>query len=77
MDEEDSHIISIDGRYVQSMENHIKDLQNTGRQWATEAYQYFINSGLNQVTIADMRAEIDSLKAQVVLLEDRQFNNMV
>jgi hypothetical protein len=77
MDEEDSHIISIDGRYVESMEQHIKDLQHTGRQWATEAYQYFVNSGLNQVTIADMRAEIDSLKAQVVLLEDRQFNNMV
>ena len=77
MDEEDRHIISIDGRYVQSLEHHVSDLQQTARQWASEAYQYFIDSGLNQNKIYVMQDEIDSLKAQVALLEDRQFNNMV
>jgi hypothetical protein len=77
MDEEDRHIISIDGRYVQSLEHHIGDLQQTARQWASEAYQYFIDSGLNQNKINVMQDEIDSLKAQVALLEDKQFNNMV
>ena len=77
MDEEDRHIISIDGRYVQSLEHHISDLQQTARQWATEAYQYFVDSGLNQHKINVMQDEIDSLKAQVALLEDKQFNNMV
>jgi polyhydroxyalkanoate synthesis regulator phasin len=77
MDEEDRHIISIDGRYVQSLEHHIGDLQQTARQWASEAYQYFIDSGLNQNKICVMQDEIDSLKAQVALLEDMQLNNMV
>jgi hypothetical protein len=77
MDEEDRHIISIDGRYVQSLEHHIGDLQQTARQWASEAYQYFIDSGLNQNKICMMQDEIASLKAQVALLEDMQFNNMV
>jgi len=77
MDEEDRHIISIDGRYVQSLEHHIDDLQQTARKWASEAYQYFVDSGLNQHKINVMQDEIDSLKAQVALLEDRQFNNMV
>jgi hypothetical protein len=77
MDEEDSHLISIDGRYVQSMENYINQLQYSGGEWATQAFNYFVNSGLNQATIADMRNEIASLKAQVVLLEDRQFDSMV
>jgi hypothetical protein len=77
MDEEDHHIISIDGRYVQSLEHHNAELQQTVHQWASEAYQYFIDSGLNQNKIYVMQDEIDSLKAQVALLEDRQFNNMV
>ena len=77
MDEEDRHIISIDGRYVESIEHHIGDLQHTARQWASEAYQYFIDNGLNIAKIHDMQDEIDSLKAQVSLLEDMQFNNMV
>ena len=77
MDEEDRHIISIDGRYVESLEHNIGDLQHTARQWASEAYQYFIDNGLNIAKIHDMQDEIDSLKAQVALLEDMQFNNMV
>ena len=77
MDEEDRYIISIDGRYVESLEHNIGDLQHTARQWASEAYQYFIDSGLNQNKICVMQDEIDSLKAQVALLEDMQFNNMV
>lgn len=77
MDEEDRHIISIDGRYVESLEHNIGDLQHTARQWASEAYQYFIDNGLNIAKIHDMQDEIDSLKAQVSLLEDMQFNNMV
>jgi len=78
MDEEDCHLISIDSRYVQSMEQHIKCLQYSTGEWAGEALQYFVNSGLNQATIADMQKEIVSLKAQVALLEDmRQFNSMV
>jgi hypothetical protein len=78
MDAEDSHLISIDGRYVQSMENHINNLQHTAGDWANEAFQYFVNSGLNQATIADMREEIASLRAQVILLQDmQQFSSMV
>ena len=77
MDEEDRHLVSIDGRYVQSLEHHIKHLQHSGGEWANEACQHFINSGLNQATIANMRMEIASLKAHVALLEDTQFNNMV
>ena len=78
MDGEDSHLISIDGRYVQSMENHINNLQHKAGDWASEAFQYFVNSGLNQATIADMRDEITSLRAQVILLQDmQQFSSMV
>ena len=77
MDEEDRHIISIDGRYVQSMEHYIEDLQNTSQKWSDDACLYFQQSGLNQHKICVMQYEIDSLRAQIVLLEDRQFNSMV
>jgi polyhydroxyalkanoate synthesis regulator phasin len=70
-------VISIDGRYVQSLEHDIEDLQNKSRQWADEAYRHFLDSGLNQHKIFMMQDDIDSLRAQVAVLEDMQFNSMV
>ena len=77
LDEEDKHTISIDGRYVQSMEHHLADLLNTNRKWYGEALQYFQQSGLSENKIRIMQDEIDSLRAQVAVLEDREFGSMV
>jgi hypothetical protein len=77
LDEEDRHTISIDGRYVQSMEHHLEDLLNTNRKWYGEALQYFQQSGLSENKIRIMQDEIDSLRAQVAVLEDREFGSMV
>jgi len=77
MDEEDQHTISIDGRYVQSMEHHLTDLLNTNRKWYGEAMLYFQQSGLNEHKMRIMQDEIDSLRAQVAVLEDREFVSMV
>jgi hypothetical protein len=77
LDEEDRHLISIDGRYVQSIENHLADLLATNQQWYGDAIQYFQQSGLSQHKISIMQDEIDSLRAQVTVLEDREFDSMV
>jgi hypothetical protein len=77
LDEEDQHTISIDGRYVQSMEHHLTDLLNTNRKWYGEAMQYFQQSGLSENKIRIMQDEIDSLRAQVAVFEDREFGSMV
>jgi len=77
LDDEDRHTISIDGRYVQSMEHHLTDLLNTNRKWYGEAVLYFQQSGLSENKIRIMQDEIDSLRAQVAVLEDREFGSMV
>ena len=71
--DEERHIISIDSRYVQQLEQTIDDLQNT----TTQAGVYSHENDLYQYKISVMQDEIDSLRERITMLEDSQFNSIV
>lgn len=75
-EEEARHIISIDGRYVQKLEQKIQDFQNTITQYNPEGI-YYPQIDLYQYKISVMQDEIDSLRERVAMLEDSQFNSIV
>ena len=76
VDEEARHIISIDGRYVEKLEQKIQDFQNTITQYNHEGI-YYPQIDLYQYKISVMQDEIDSLRERVAMLEDSQFNSIV
>ena len=75
-EEEARHIISIDGRYVQKLEQKIQDFQNTITQYNPEGI-YYPQIDLYQYKISVMQDDIDSLRERVAMLEDSQFNSIV
>lgn len=67
--DEERHIISIDSRYVQQLEQTIDDYKKGG--------VYSHENDLYQYKISVMQDEIDSLRERITMLEDSQFNSIV
>lgn len=67
--DEERHIISIDSRYVQQLEQTVDDYNQAG--------VYSHENDLYQYKISVMQDEIDSLRERITMLEDSQFNSIV
>jgi len=77
MDEEDSHLITIDGRYVQEMEKMVRELQETLCKTNNEYIYWFTETGRLQHLNNLLMDEVSSLKAEVSVLTECGFENIV
>ena len=68
MDEDDIQLISIDGRYVQSLEHENVHLRNALETASGDAVKYFCSTGECTTDIADLKREIVELKKRIDIL---------
>ena len=71
IDYDDSHIISIDGRYVKELERENAELQNATCRYYEQCTGYFVECGFSQNRIHLLEDEISCLKAELSLLKER------
>lgn len=68
MDEDDSHLITIDGRYVQSLEHDNVHLRQALSGARVDAIQYFCSTGVCTNDIELLKKEIVELKQRIGML---------
>jgi hypothetical protein len=68
---DDSHLISIDGRYIKELERENAQLQNATCKYYEQCTGYFVDCGFAQNRILLLEDEISCLKAELYLLKDR------
>ena len=69
VNEDDSHLISIDGRYVRELERENTQLQNATRGYYEQSVGYFVDCGLSQHRTNLLEDEVSCLKAELALLK--------
>jgi hypothetical protein len=70
VDYDDSHLISIDGRYVKELERENVRLQNSTCRYYEQCTEYFVECGFSQNRIRLLEDELSCLKAELSLLKD-------
>jgi hypothetical protein len=69
MNEDDSHLISIDGRYIKDLEIENEQLRNATRRYYEQCTGYFVECGFSQHRIVLLEDEVSCLKAELALLK--------
>jgi hypothetical protein len=69
IDEDDSHLISIDGRYIKDLELENEQLRNATRGYYEQSMGYFVDCGLSQHRTVLLEDEVSCLKAELALLK--------
>jgi hypothetical protein len=69
MNEDDSHIISIDERYIKELEKENEQLRNATRGYYEQCTGYFVDCGLSQHRTLLLEDEVSCLKAEIALLK--------
>ena len=62
MDEDDKYLVSIDGRYVRSLEDEVKDLIVRTNQWYAQAAHYFGVAGTYNYECNRLNQEINNMR---------------
>lgn len=69
MNEDNSHLISIDGRYIKDLELENEQLRNATRGYYEQSVGYFVDCGLSQHRTNLLEDEVSCLKAELALLK--------
>ena len=68
MDEDDSHLITIDSRYVRSLERENERYKRALYDARSDAVDYFISAGHGECDIHNLKGEVFELKKQIDML---------